>query len=142
LVVNQNTNAISLGSQAYYATTIGNVLLVPGATYHKKSYEYSLDYPDTGDDNVAYALVDSSNDGTTKATLHRHLDFDYATNQVHDNPANSVKTLPDSLYLTSKPAFMGSNPWPWVNPNGATDADRTMILPAKARYDAGHPNGN
>ena len=31
-----------------------------------------------------------------------------------------------------KPAFFGSNPWPWVDPN--TGAVQT--LPAKARFDA------
>ena len=24
----------------------------------------------------------------------------------------------NSLYLTQKPAFFGSNPWPWVDPVG------------------------
>jgi selenocysteine lyase/cysteine desulfurase len=44
--------------------------------------------------------------------------------------------LSDSLYLTSKPAFMGSNPWPWVDPTTGT----TYTVPAKARFDAGTPN--
>jgi hypothetical protein len=34
--------------------------------------------------------------------------------------------IPDSLYLMAKPAFFGSNLWPWVNPsNGAVS-----VLPA------------
>ena len=41
--------------------------------------------------------------------------------------------IPNSMYLTSKPAFFGSNPWPWVDPTTGT----TYTLPAKARYDAG-----
>jgi len=45
--------------------------------------------------------------------------------------------LPPSLYLASRPAFFGSNVWPWVDPLGAT---KTYTLPAKARYDAGTPN--
>ncbi len=45
-------------------------------------------------------------------------------------------TLPSSLYLASKPAFFGSNTWPWVDPTTGT----TYVLPAKARYDAGTPN--
>jgi hypothetical protein len=43
-------------------------------------------------------------------------------------------TLPNSLYLTSKPAFFGNNAWPWVEPAGATTADRTKVLPAKQRF--------
>ena len=47
------------------------------------------------------------------------------------------QTLPDSLYLTGKPAFFGNNPWPWVDATGAT---KLHTLPARARYDAGFPN--
>lgn len=48
----------------------------------------------------------------------------------------SAGTLPQSLYLSAKPAFFGANLWPWVNPiTGATHT-----LPAKARFDAGTPN--
>ena len=46
------------------------------------------------------------------------------------------QTLPNSMYLTSKPAFFGSMTWPWVNPSNGT----TYTLPAKARFDAGTPN--
>lgn len=47
-------------------------------------------------------------------------------------------TLPNSLYLTSKPAFFGSTRWPWVDPTGTT---KVSDLPAKARYQSGRPNG-
>ena len=46
--------------------------------------------------------------------------------------SGTPKPLPASLYLTHKPAFFGSNPWPWVD--SATGAVYT--LPAKARFDA------
>jgi hypothetical protein len=48
----------------------------------------------------------------------------------------SAGPLADSLYLTGKPAFFGSNPWPWVDPTTGA----TYILPALARYSAGAPN--
>jgi hypothetical protein len=48
----------------------------------------------------------------------------------------SAGPLPDSLYLTGKPAFFGSNSWPWVDPTTGT----TYTLPAQARYSAGTPN--
>ena len=41
-------------------------------------------------------------------------------------------TIPNSLYLSQKPAFFGSNPWPWVDPATGT----VYTLPAKARFDA------
>ena len=43
------------------------------------------------------------------------------------------QVIPDSLYLTAKPAFFGSNPWPWVNPANGT----TSILPAKTCLEKG-----
>jgi hypothetical protein len=39
--------------------------------------------------------------------------------------------IPNSLYLTSKPAFFGANPWPWVDPSNGT----THTLPAKYCYE-------
>jgi hypothetical protein len=51
-----------------------------------------------------------------------------------------VGALPDSLYLSAKPAFFGSNPWPWVDPSGSTPSGRVGTLPAKQRFDAGTPN--
>src|SRR5262249_29567357 len=54
----------------------------------------------------------------------------------HNTPGGF--TIPSSMYLgTAKPAFFGSNPWPWVDPTTGT----IYALPAKARYDAGTPNG-
>jgi hypothetical protein len=55
------------------------------------------------------------------------------------DPAITNHTLPNSLYLTHKPAFFDAGSgytWPWVDPVGAT---KLYVLPAKARYDAGTP---
>lgn len=74
--------------------------------------------PYTGDPQVA-------------ATAIRDGNFDYATNAVQW--ANGAKTLPASLYLAGKPAFFGSNPWPWIDASGTT---KVYTLPARARFDA------
>ena len=50
--------------------------------------------------------------------------------------ASGARTLPPSLYLSSKPAFFGSRTWPWVDPVSGS----VGTLPAKARYDSGTPN--
>jgi hypothetical protein len=70
------------------------------------------------------------------STVIRDGNYDYLTNSQrwHNTPAGF--TIPASMYLTSKPAFFGSNPWPWVDPTTGT----TYTLPAKARFDAGTPN--
>lgn len=70
--------------------------------------------------------------------FHKHLDFNYIEKTVYNNPENPVKTLPNSLYLDSKPAFFGNLVWPPVNPFGATHEERVMNLPAKKRYDIGY----
>ena len=80
--------------------------------------------------------ADYMDNGQAESLFYRHLDYDYKTSAQYTNPSNTVTALPDSLYLTAKPAFFGTYAWPWVNPAGATDADRVKALPAKARYDA------
>jgi hypothetical protein len=135
-------------------TSIGNVLWKPGVTIN-----YGLLTPSTGANPVyngptsVYLLgsnawtpgggnkpgADNWDNGQAAALFHRHMDFDYKSNAQYDNPANAVKTLPDSLYLTTKPDFFGWNPWPWVVPSGSTHVDRVKTLPAKARFDAGTP---
>jgi hypothetical protein len=73
-------------------------------------------------------------DPTVEQELIRIANWDAVRAQVDETPS---ETLPDSLFLPGKPSFFGSNPWPWVNPFGATAADRLKTLPAKARFDAG-----
>jgi hypothetical protein len=69
----------------------------------------------------------------------RDGNFDYVTLSVHwHEMPGFTGTLPDSLYLPGKPAFFGDCLWPWVDPLGPI---KTYTLPAKARYDAGKPNG-
>jgi hypothetical protein len=80
--------------------------------------------------------ADYMDDGQAARLFHRHLDVYYTSRQPYDNPSNPVKTLPDSLYLTSKPAFFGALPWPWVNPGGAV---KVHTLPARDRFEAGVP---
>jgi hypothetical protein len=69
----------------------------------------------------------------------RHGNFDYLTNTVKWDPAIGDRALPNSLYLSRKPAFFEAGrgyTWPWVDPAGTA---RLHTLPAKARYDAGTP---
>lgn len=47
-------------------------------------------------------------------------------------PANPNQNIPNSFYLTAKPAFFGNCVWPWVDSVGAT---KTRELPAKRRFD-------
>jgi hypothetical protein len=84
-----------------------------------------------GDDIDAYESPMQS--GSTASELFRHANFDYVTGAVTWAPTVATKSLPDSLYLSGKPPFFGTDQWPWVDPVGAT---KTYVLPAKARFDA------
>jgi hypothetical protein len=64
------------------------------------------------------------------STALRDGNFDYLTNSVKWDRA--AQALPNSLYLASKPAFFGSNPWPWVDPTGSV---KLQVLPARQRYE-------
>jgi len=48
----------------------------------------------------------------------------------------AAQAIPNSLYLSAKPAFFGGYAWPWVDPTGVV---KLSTLPAKARFDAGTP---
>jgi hypothetical protein len=81
---------------------------------------------------------------TTYQTVLREGNFDWFTQKQRwhgiggrgPTDTSTPKAIPNSLYLSSKPAFFGSNPWPWVDPSTGA----TYVLPAKARFDAGTPN--
>lgn len=78
-------------------------------------------------------MCDFSDQANATASLLRHGNFDYFTNSTIWDPNISDHTLPASLYLTQKPAFFGSNPWPWVGP----DLNPMVgTLPAKQRFDS------
>jgi uncharacterized repeat protein (TIGR01451 family) len=93
----------------------------------------------------------STPDVVVQQRLLRDGNYDYFTNQVHwhgiggTGQSNGLTrpaaaTLPTSLYLTSKPAFFGSSPWPWVDGSNAS-SPLPGTLPARMRFDAGTPNG-
>jgi hypothetical protein len=75
----------------------------------------------------------------THQTQLREGNWDWVTKSQRwhgiGGPAGSgtPQPIPDSLYLTAKPAFVGSNPWPWVNPANGT----VSFLPAKACLEQG-----
>jgi hypothetical protein len=75
-------------------------------------------------------------DPNVEAKAIRDGNYDFLTNSQHWHNTPGKFAMPNSLYLTSKPAFFGSNPWPWTDPTTGT----ISTLPAKARYDAGTPN--
>jgi len=148
---NSSTHTVQLDWGMWDMNVVGNVLAVPnppaGSIYEP------VGVPDyTWEDWIAPIHVywlggydetqggsESNYDRTVKQRLLRHGNFDYVTNSLRWDPNVPNHTLPDSLYLTEKPAFFGRLEWPWVDPTGATHAARIKVLPAKARFAAGTP---
>jgi hypothetical protein len=136
-----NARAIGLMKGHQWYNFIGNVLGTANQNpWPNTSYAYETTYP-WADDPVGMWRLGYNNDDWSapedtrvRNTMVREGNFDYATNQVHWS--GSAQQLPPSLYLSSKPAFFGSNPWPWVDPTGTT---KIATLPARARFDALHP---
>ncbi len=66
----------------------------------------------------------------------RHGNFDFFTDSTIWDPGIARTSLPNSLYLTAKPSFFGTSPWPWVTPEDT--ASPVAALPARQRFDALH----
>jgi hypothetical protein len=137
-----NRRAIGLMYGHYYYNFVGNVLGLPGQTPAPYTALAIEDFWPWSDDPVSmwrlgYSPEDWNGpaDARVISTVHRHANFDYVSSAVQF-AAGFDQALPDSLYLPSKPGFFGTRVWPWVNPTAAT---KLLVLPAKARYDAGQP---
>jgi hypothetical protein len=126
---NARTAGLMYGS--WWHTFIGNVQGVSGGmggwTYDKGIWKLGYDPSQWDQDPDPKVLSTTLRDGN----------FDYLTNSVHWDRV--AQALPASLYLTSKPAFFGSNPWPWVDGSSST-TPLPGSLPARKRFDAGTPN--
>jgi hypothetical protein len=81
------------------------------------------------------------------AYIYRHGNYDYVNGAIVDWTSGYSQTLPNSLYLTSQPAFFTGTSctysWPWVVSTSSSPVQTSSCggsgLPAKARWDAGTP---
>lgn len=158
-------SALSMSAGQWWHNIVGNILgysgqaylygmLWPGTSFMSTQTHARYESPDAMGDNTAITMyeIGTAQDGTGLAPdpnmyqrVNRQGNYDFATNSQiwyetyggHGMTSTGPSlAMPNSLYLTSKPAFFGSNPWPWVDPSTGT----TFVLPAKARFDAGTPN--
>jgi hypothetical protein len=131
--------AAQIGQNHWWYIFTGNVLGYSGMspapaaafTYEFTSSQCGLNDPvpmwNLGCDTVPQ-------DPVVIARTTRHGNYDYFTNTVVWDSTITRRDLPPSLYLTTRPAFFGSNPWPWVTPE--TPANPLATLPARVRFDA------
>jgi len=130
----QNVRAVGLMAGHKWYSFVGNVL---GTADQGKGFVYEAPFPWTDNPIGLWRLgYDPENwkappDPNVTSTVLREGNYDYATNQVHWG--KGPQPLPPSLYLKSKPAFFGNDPWPWVDPTGPA---KLFTLPARARFDA------
>jgi hypothetical protein len=139
---NSDTNPIVFEAHSRYNNVIGNVLGKSG--YHDTYEAYNKPYSGA---TAIYVLgywgtdrTDLANyDLTVYKSLLRHMNFDYASGGVKRcntdggpgcQSGNASTTIPDSLYLTSKPDWYSGCTWPAINPVGPTVSD----IPAKLRF--------
>jgi len=128
----------AINPQAYTMETasIGNVVLAPVIGTNAYAYGFGNDGyqwdPYSPGSTPNYDGVDN---GQAQRMFTSHLDYVTGTG-LYVNPDNPVTTLPNSLYLKSKPAFFGNYTWPPVDPTAPTFETQVSPLPAKDRYEA------
>ena len=131
--------AAGLMAFSYWTSFVGNVLGSPGKM-NGWVYETTFAGGKPGIWMLGWDAVSPyPTDAKVATTTIRHGNFDYLTNAVRWDPSIADHSLPDSLYLTKKPAFFNVGrgyKWPWVDAAGPI---KLYELPAKVRYDAGTP---
>jgi hypothetical protein len=121
-----NTEIMNIAAFGRFFNVVGNVM---GRTGFYTTYEANL----TDNPKAIYSLGyprGPLSDGLVKTTMFRWGNYDTVTGAVRWDPtevpsslnsySNAVpasQTLPPSLYLTAKPAFFGSIPWPPIGPD-------------------------
>jgi hypothetical protein len=130
-----NVRAVGVDGYNREHTFVGNVLGNGTQTVHESTSTDTLSAAAVYrvGANALGGSYEVFDDGTALRLLFRHANFDSVSNAVVYDPSVARRDLPNSLYLTGKPGFFGSLPWPWVDPTGTT---RVSILPAKQRFDS------
>ncbi len=151
-----NTVAVRVDAWNRYWNVIGNVLGTPGYsnTYLGGSaaiYGLGFDYGNVPPDPlVATTMMRWGNyDTVNGATQWNSLDVPSSLSSL-SNPVPATQVLPASLYLSSKPVWFGSTPWPAIGPditggNVTGLAGHVYKIPAQTCYTnamAGPANGS
>jgi len=144
---NGNVRTVGLGFGSWWHSFVGNVLGRRGQMtgWHYTDTAMSCDasgnncagnssnWSDKDIWKLGYDQWTNYADPRVISTVIRDGNYDYLTNSQHWHNTPGGFSIPNSLYLASKPGFFGSYPWPWVDPMAGT----TYTLPAKYCYDHG-----
>ena len=134
----QQARVINLDSESWYYNVVGNVLGNPYYTNHGGIYLASPPQPNGYETPYIFHLGYTTPAGggestTTAATTLIHGNWDWVTRTIRWDPTISDHTLPNSFYLSSKPAWFGDRPWPPYDPANPLAGSMTSI-PAGYRF--------
>jgi len=142
---------VDVQAYSYYTNFVGNVLGFQGQkllSYQSSGYSYTQNtwsvqtltgFPADGVVPMWTIGEQQTSSGwnwvsNTYSTQQRDGNWDWVSQKQlwygigGQSGTTKTQALPNSLYLTTKPAFFGTNPWPWVNPSNGS----VTVLPAKA----------
>lgn len=134
----EQTWTVDIERKNRYQNIVGNIL---GTIGREDLYELSgASSSYSGGPKVIYRLgygpLDTnfaSGDAQVKATLYRHGNWDSVNRTQLWESSNTDHTLPNSLYLSSKPSWFGTLGWPPFDPANPSVASADDI-PAGNRY--------
>jgi hypothetical protein len=147
--------AINFAYYSNYNNALGNVIGPYGSSCTASSYEinanaaqsssiYKFGYYDDG----GTASPDAALSAKVGQTVLRGGNWDCKTNAViwsNNVPSGSLvstyltqQTLPNSLYLSSKPNWFGSTTWPAIDPAASNKVNK---IPAQLCYESGPKSG-
>ena len=149
-----NGTAVQIDRRNLYYSLVGNVLGQMGApaTFEYATESgwsgtaiYRLGFPDVGNDGYSGTYPPTEllhGDGGPRDLYVDRNDTEVGTTLVEGNWSSTSgqqdwttepRPIPDSYFLSSKPAWFGSLPWPPVDPTAPVTDDPT-IIPAGYRY--------
>jgi hypothetical protein len=129
---------IDINRRNWYHNIVGNILGTPAweNTYELSGATYSYDYGPRAIYRLGYQAVESTfniGDSFVLNTIYRHGNWDSVNNAQIWEASNTDHALPDSLYLSRKPAWFGSLTWPPFDPARPGSATASSI-PAGKRF--------
>ncbi len=104
----------------------------PGSMNLPTPFIFRLGYPYSGNNGSGSGVA--LHDDIVKNSTFRHGNWDAASNSVTWDPSVSDHTLPNSLFLDSKPVWFGALAWPPYGPSAPSDPVSDLAkIPAGAR---------
>jgi hypothetical protein len=130
------TQAVDVGATNRFENIVGNVLGTVGKDTAYESYAQTSGCNDGGRIYyIAYLYSSCSTpwDPVTYSSMIRAYNWDSA-NQGVVAGGYQASDVPNSYYLTGRPAFFGSLPWPPVDPDNPTYSSSRTNIPAAYRF--------